>query len=44
MEKDGLGRYHLLIGKITKKYINENGQYCVDIEPWAKNQRWLGVE
>lgn len=28
-----------LKGKVTKKYIDEEGEYCVDIETWAENQR-----
>lgn len=26
-------------GRVTKKYIDENGEGCVDIETWAVNQR-----
>ena len=26
-------------GKVTKKYVDENGEYCVDIETHAMNQR-----
>lgn len=32
-----------LSGKVTKKYIDENGEHCVDIETWAKNQRGENV-
>jgi hypothetical protein len=28
-----------LRGKVTKKYIDEAGESCVDIETWAENQR-----
>ncbi|MDY7019121.1 MAG: MaoC family dehydratase N-terminal domain-containing protein [Chloroflexota bacterium] len=28
-----------LRGKVTKKYVDENGEYCVDIETSARNQR-----
>jgi len=30
-------------GKVTKKYIDENREHCVDIEAWAKNQRGENV-
>jgi hypothetical protein len=32
-----------LSGKVTKKYIDKNGEHCVDIETWAKNQRGENV-
>lgn len=32
-----------LSGKVTKRYIDENGEHCVDIETWAKNQRGENV-
>jgi hypothetical protein len=28
-----------LKGKVTKKYLDENGEHCVDIETSAVNQR-----
>lgn len=32
-----------LRGKVTKKYIDEDGENCVDIETWAENQRGENV-
>jgi acyl dehydratase len=26
-------------GNVTKKYIDDDGEFCVDIETWAENQR-----
>lgn len=28
-----------LRGKVKKKYLDENGEHCVDIDTWAENQR-----
>lgn len=28
-----------LKGKVTRKYLDENGEGCVDVETWAENQR-----
>jgi hypothetical protein len=28
-----------LKGKVSKKYIDDNGEYCIDIECWGENQR-----
>lgn len=32
-----------LKGRVTKKYIDEAGEHCLDIETWAENQRGENV-
>lgn len=32
-----------LKGKVTRKYLDENGEACVEIETWAENQRGENV-
>jgi hypothetical protein len=32
-----------LKGRVTKKYIDDAGESCVDIETWAENQRGENV-
>jgi hypothetical protein len=32
-----------LKGKVTKKYVDDAGESCVDIETWAENQRGENV-
>jgi len=38
-EKRNIADVLWIKGKVIKKYIDKNGEYCVDIETTAMNQR-----